>query len=79
MSFYQEIEGRIDSTMQADRQRLRNLLRAVYQAEEQGRNPGAQLDKLLAQIDESTRRREARRSKTDGSIATAACASTRSS
>ena len=60
MSFYAELESQIAAAMQTDRQRLRNLLRAVRQAEEQGRPPDEQLDKLLAQIDESTRRREAR-------------------
>jgi len=62
MSFYSEIEIKIASAMQADRHRLRNLLRAVKQAEEQGRSPDAQLEKLLAQIEESNARRQRRQS-----------------
>ena len=46
--------------MQADRYRLRNLLRAVRQAEESGRPPDERLEKLLKQLDESNARREAR-------------------
>ncbi|MEX2173211.1 MAG: ATP-dependent RNA helicase HrpA [Pirellulaceae bacterium] len=60
MSFYEELEAKIATAMQADRHRLRNLLRAVRQAEQQGRPPDERLDRLLAQLDESNRRREAR-------------------
>ncbi len=60
MSFYREIELQIATAMQADRHRLRNLLRAVQQAEEQGREPGERLDKLLADVEASNRRRERR-------------------
>jgi ATP-dependent helicase HrpA len=60
MSFYQDLESQIASAMQADRHRLRNMLRAVRKAEEVGRPPNEQLDKLLKQIDESARKREAR-------------------
>jgi ATP-dependent helicase HrpA len=62
MSFYQELETQIAAAMQADRHRLRNLLRAVRQAEEQGRPPDERLEKLLVQVDESNRRRQARQS-----------------
>jgi len=34
MSFYRELESQIAAAMQADRQRLRNMLRAVRQAED---------------------------------------------
>src|SRR5262245_10021498 len=62
MSFYREIELQIATAMQADKHRLRNLLRAVQQAEEQGREPGERLDKLLADVEASNRRRERRQS-----------------
>ena len=59
-SFLCDLEARIATAMQADRHRLRNLLRAVKQAEEEGRRPDDKLEKLLRQLDESNRRREAR-------------------
>ncbi len=59
-SFLRDLENRIESAMQADRHRLRNLLRAVQQAEEQGRPPDERLEKLLALLDESNAKREAR-------------------
>src|SRR4029450_13041409 len=62
MSFYSEIEIKIASAMQADRHRLRNLLRAVRQAEEQGRSPDAQLEKILAEGGGSKGRRQRRQS-----------------
>ena len=60
MSYYGEIETRIAAAMQADRHRLQNLLRAVRQAEKQGRPPDGRLDKLLAEIEESSARRQRR-------------------
>jgi ATP-dependent helicase HrpA len=60
MGYFAELESQIATAMQADRHRLRNMLRAVVKAEEDGREPGERLDKLLAQIEDSNRRREAR-------------------
>ena len=60
MSFYLDLEAQIATAMQADRHRLRNMLRAVQKDEEEGRPPGNRLDKLLAQVEESNRRRGAR-------------------
>src|SRR5436190_17947288 len=59
-SFLRDLESRIATAMQADRFRLRNLLRAVQKAEEEGRPPDDQLEKLLKQLDESNSRREKR-------------------
>ena len=47
MTFFSDLETRIATAMQADRFRLRNLLRAVKQAEEAGRPPDETLAKLL--------------------------------
>src|SRR5213080_4956942 len=60
MSFFGDVEQRIATAMQADRFRLRNLLRAVRRAEEEGRPLDQTLEKLLRQLDESTARREKR-------------------
>ncbi|HEX5105134.1 MAG TPA: ATP-dependent RNA helicase HrpA, partial [Pirellulaceae bacterium] len=60
MSYYQNLEAQIATAMQADRHRLRNLLRAVRKAEDEGRPPDQRLEKLLGQIEESNARREAR-------------------
>ena len=60
MSFYDDLESQIAGAMQADRYRLRNILRAVRKAEEEGRPPDQRLDKLLKEVEESNRRREAR-------------------
>src|SRR5436305_11731498 len=60
MSFFRDLEARIDGAMQADRHRLRNLLRAVQNDEEQGRAPDEKLEKLLTLLDESNSRREKR-------------------
>ena len=60
MSFFRDLEARISGAMQADRYRLRNLLRAVRNDEEQGRPPDEKLEKLLTLLDESNRRREKR-------------------
>src|SRR5262245_32297766 len=59
-AYLRELETRIDTAMQADRHRLRNLFRAVRQAEENGRPPDERLERLLKQLDESCARREAR-------------------
>src|SRR6267142_5052023 len=59
-SFFRDLESRIATAMQADRFRLRNLLRAVQMAEEEGRPPDDNLEKLLNHLDESNRRREKR-------------------
>jgi hypothetical protein len=61
-SFLRDLESRIATAMQADRFRLRNLLRAVQKAEEEGRPPDDQLEKLLKQLDESNTHREKRQS-----------------
>src|SRR5438552_10010055 len=60
MSFFRDLEARIDGAMQTDRHRLRNLLRAVQHDEEQGRRPDQTLEKLLTLLDESNQRREKR-------------------
>jgi ATP-dependent helicase HrpA len=60
MSFFRDLEARIATAMQVDRHRLRNLLRAVRKAEDEGRRPDELLERLLKQLDESNRRREAR-------------------
>src|SRR3954453_7973247 len=60
MSFFGDLDARIESAMQADRFRLRNLLRAVRRDEEQGRPPDEKLERLLRQLDESNARREKR-------------------
>lgn len=60
MSFFRDLEARIATSMQADRHRLRNLLKAVRKAEDEGRAPDEKVEKLLTQLDESNRRREAR-------------------
>src|SRR3954464_5674266 len=62
MTFFGDLESRIATSMQADRFRLRNLLRAVERDEEQGRPPDEKLEKLLRQLDESNQRREKRQS-----------------
>src|SRR5262245_3354822 len=62
MTFFRDLESRIATAMQADRHRLRNLLRAARKAEEDGRPPDNKLEKLLQQLDESNRRRESRQS-----------------
>jgi len=59
-AFLRDLEARIDSALQADRHRLRNLLRAVRQAEENGRPPDERLERLLKQLDESSAKCEAR-------------------
>src|SRR5262245_4459592 len=48
--------------MQSDRFRLRNLLRAVRKAEEEGGRPDQSLEKLLKLLDESEGRRDKRQS-----------------
>src|SRR5438270_8825678 len=60
MGFFADVESRIATAMQADRHRLRNLLRAVHQAEERGGKPDQTLEKLLKLLDESNERREVR-------------------
>src|SRR3954470_2455745 len=59
-AFFSDLEARIASAMQADRFRLRHLLRAVRRDEEQGRLPDEKLEKLLRLLDESNQRREKR-------------------
>src|SRR5438445_432060 len=61
MSFFRDLELRIDGAMQMDRHRLRNMLRAVRNDEEQGRRPDEKLEKLLKLLDESASRFEKRR------------------
>src|SRR5262245_61720755 len=61
-SYFRELEERISTSMQADRFRLRNLLRAVRKAEEEGGRPDESLEKLLKLLDESNARREKRQS-----------------
>jgi ATP-dependent helicase HrpA len=60
MSFFRDLEARIDEAMQADRHRLRQMLRSVLRDEQAGRPPGERLEKLQDQLDNSLRRREAR-------------------
>src|SRR5262245_14742829 len=59
-AFLRDLESRIATAMQIDRHRLRNMLRAVRQAEESGRPPDERLEKLLKQLDETNARRETR-------------------
>lgn len=60
MSFYRELEMQIARAMQADRHRLRNLLRAVRQGEDRGQPVDQHLRKLHEQLDASLARREKR-------------------
>src|SRR5687767_10906683 len=60
MNFFESLEARILAAMQADRFRLRNLLRAVRRDEEAGRPPDDKVEKLLKLLDESNARREKR-------------------
>ena len=60
MSFYQDLETRLGQTMQADRQRLGNLLRAIRNAEQEGRPFDQNLARLQEQLDQSLARRAAR-------------------
>src|SRR5688572_21015176 len=62
MTFFRDVEMRIGTAMQTDRFRLRNLLRAVRKAEEEGGRPDENLEKLLKLLDESNARREKRQS-----------------
>src|SRR2546421_485746 len=62
MSFFRDLEARIDGAMQADRHRLRNLLRAVRNDEEQGRPPDEKLENRQNLPDESNGRRKNRQS-----------------
>ncbi|MFN0020820.1 MAG: ATP-dependent RNA helicase HrpA [Pirellulaceae bacterium] len=60
MSFYSDLTSRISQSMQADRARLRNMLRAVRQAEEAGKPFDKNLAKLHEVLEASLARREAR-------------------
>lgn len=60
MSFYAELTSRISQSMQADRPRLRNMLRAVRQAEEAGKPFDKNLAKLQEVLEESLTQRKAR-------------------
>src|SRR5687768_9269371 len=60
MSFFKELEARIASSMQADRYRLRNMLRAIRDREERGQAFSQQLDRLQQELDRSNDRRAAR-------------------
>ncbi|MEX2026567.1 MAG: ATP-dependent RNA helicase HrpA, partial [Pirellulaceae bacterium] len=53
MSYFRDLARQIDQAMQTDRQRLRNLLRAVEAAEQQGKSPDEQLARLHNQLDKS--------------------------
>ena len=60
MSFYSELTSRISQSLQADRARLRNMLRAVRQAEEVGKPFDKNLARLHEVLEASLARREAR-------------------
>lgn len=60
MSFYSDLDTRISLAMLADRPRLRNMLRAVRQAEEAGKPFDKNLAKLHEVLEASLGRREAR-------------------
>ncbi len=60
MSFYADLTSRISQSMQADGHRLRNMLRAVRQAEEAGKPFDKNLAKLHEVLDASLAGREAR-------------------
>ncbi|HUE73131.1 MAG TPA: ATP-dependent RNA helicase HrpA, partial [Pirellulaceae bacterium] len=53
MTYFREIAQQIDQAMQADRHRLRNLLRGLENAEQQGKSPDQQLARLHEQLDKS--------------------------
>ncbi|HZL89362.1 MAG TPA: ATP-dependent RNA helicase HrpA, partial [Pirellulaceae bacterium] len=53
MTFYRQLSERIDQAMQADRHRLRNMLRAIETAEQQGRPFDKNLARLHDELDKS--------------------------
>lgn len=56
MTFFQELEEALQTTLQADRHRLRNRLRSIQKLEEQGREFDRLLQQLLEEIEASTQR-----------------------
>jgi ATP-dependent helicase HrpA len=62
MDFYAQIETQLAAAMQRDRHRLRNQLRAIRQAEQQGRPFDRNLTRLQQQLEESVQEAERRRS-----------------
>ena len=61
MDYYAQIETQLAASMQRDRHRFRNQLRAVRQAEQQGRPFDRNLAKLQQQLEESVKEAERRR------------------
>jgi ATP-dependent helicase HrpA len=53
MSFYQQLEAQLAQVMQGDRHRLRNQLRAIQQAEQEGRPFDDRLNRLQTELDKS--------------------------
>ncbi|HTN75326.1 MAG TPA: ATP-dependent RNA helicase HrpA [Pirellulaceae bacterium] len=60
MTFFQELEAALDTTLQADRHRLRNRLRGVRKLEEQGRPFDRPLQELQRDLEASAARRSER-------------------
>ncbi len=60
MTYYRQLEQRIDRAMQRDRHRLRNTLRAIQTAEERGQPFDARLAKFLDSLATSEFKREER-------------------
>ncbi len=53
MNFFRELAAQINQAMHVDRHRLRNLLRAIEHAEQQGKSPDDPLARLHEQLDKS--------------------------
>src|SRR6185436_632480 len=60
MSFYSDLQSRIDLALLSDRRRLANMLRAVRQAEEAGKPFDKNLAKLQEQLEQSLAKRTTR-------------------
>jgi ATP-dependent helicase HrpA len=61
MSYYAQLEAQLAAAMQRDVHRLRNQLRAVRQAEQQGRPFDRNLAKLQAELEQSIKEAERRK------------------
>jgi ATP-dependent helicase HrpA len=61
VTFFRDLAAQIDRAMQHDRHRLRNLLRAIEAAEQQGKPPDKNLARLHDELDRSIADAERRR------------------
>ena len=61
MTFFRDLAEQIEQAMQSDRHRLRNLLRAVEAAEQQGKPPDQHLARLHEQLETSLATADRRR------------------